>query len=169
MQLESPGQLRHGKVKQTEFILKHHAAVLFIGLPVLVGDFQWCAYARSMSFDGRQDIALLVGNDRGDMGLQYAGLFTGDGFDGVAEILLVIKVNSCDDRDSRFVDDVRRIKATAEADFQQETVCRLTGKCQQSGRRGDLEKGDRIVAIGVFAFLQQCAESVFADEGTGAG
>ena len=58
----------------------------------------------------------LAGEDRGDAGFEDARFFACDGFDGVAEVNLVIEIDGRDNGE-RGVEHIRRVEAAAEASF----------------------------------------------------
>ena len=87
--------------------------------------------------------------------LQDAGLLDRDLCQRVAQELLVVHVHRRDHRDRRAGRSRWWHPAAAKPHFQQQVVGRMAREGQHGGRRGDLEKGDRLAAIGLLAFLQQ--------------
>ena len=87
--------------------------------------------------------------------------------DGVAEILLVVERDGRDDAEARRVNDVGGVEAAAEADFEQGEIGRRLGEGEKGGRRGDLEEGDLLAAIGLFAAFEKSDQTVLVDQVAG--
>ena len=126
---------RRWQVEQPAFILIHKTGALLGCRPVRSGDLQRRREPRSLPFDHGEGVAWLGCDNRRHAAFENARFFRRDLFDGIAKEIDVIDRNARDDRGQWIVDDIRRIEASAKANFQQQNIGRVTCKQQQDQPR----------------------------------
>ena len=131
------------------------APVLFVRNEILAADNDGCAEAPRLPLQNGEGVLVLLGEDRGHTALENTGFLDSDFFDRVAQKFRMIDRYRRDDRQCGPCDDIGRIDASAEADFQQKHVRRSLGKEQERRRRRDLEKRDRLRRHWLFAALKR--------------
>ncbi len=158
--LMAAAQLRQGQVEQAVLVLEDEPAVLFEGLPVLVGDGHRAAQALGRPHQNLARFIRLDSDHGRPAALQDAGLFRRDQGQRVAQILLVVVVDGGNHRDSRVGDDIGCVQPAAQSNLQQEIVGRNAAEGEKGCRRCDLEKGDGFAAI---AASQSSSKAVRSD------
>ena len=122
--------------------------------------------------DGLVGLGVLREGDEDAVGAEDAGLFAGDGGDGVAEVVLVVEGDVGEDGEER-LDDVGGVEAAAEADFEDGDVDLLLGEVEEGEGGEDLEEaggvgevagGDEAVG-GVVDVEVEAGEVVVGDRG----
>ena len=111
------------------------------------------------------DLALAA-DHRGGRALQDTRLLPGDALELVAQESGVVVADRRDGRESRF-DHVGAVEAAAHADLDDAKVGRHARESEIGQRRGDVEEGDRRVAVGLLALGQHLVELVIVDQSAG--
>src|SRR5205085_12285734 len=148
-------KLRQRQIEEAVLVLEHQPAMLLVGLPVLIGDEEGGIGGLSGTFDFIAGFIGLSADDADNITLEDAGLLMRDRRQRIAQILLMIVVDGCNDGEGRSCDDIGGVEASAEADFEKHIVGGLVREGEERRRRRDLKKRDRLAAIRRLAFLKE--------------
>ena len=161
--LMAADEARQRQVEQQFLQLHHETAALLVGVELLAPHDQRRAKTQRLGTDDVLGLRLLLRNNGRHPSAQNAGFLGRDLRQRGAELLGMVERDGRDDVEHRAVDDVGRIEAAAEADLEQQHVGGVLGKGKEGGRRGDLELGDVVAAVGGLCARQYIDQRLFTD------
>ena len=148
-------KLRRRQIEQPVVVLINQPAAFLGRGPVLAGDDERRFNARRLPLNHGKRVAHLKGHSRRHAALEDAGFLGGNRRDGIAEKIAVVERHTRDCAHQRTLDDVSGVQPSAKPDFEQQHVGRVPREQQESRRGLDFKHGDRVTAIGAFAFGQR--------------
>jgi hypothetical protein len=131
--LVPPGEARQGQIEQAVAILIDQAAAILMDVEILRADQDARgADALGRGFQHRRRLRLLRRDHGRRAALEDAGLLACDLGDGVAEIFGMVERDRRHHRAGGMGDDIGRVEATAEPDFEQHDIRRMLGKSSRA-------------------------------------
>src|SRR6188508_3168961 len=116
------------QIEQTRFVLIDQPPSLLGRGPILACNPERRTEFAGLPLDRRESFAMLRGDYCRNTALEYAGLFGGNLFQGVAQKVGVIDRNARDDGRQRTVYDIRCIEPPAKAHLEQKNIRWMTRK-----------------------------------------
>ena len=150
------GKCGQRQVEQAIVILKHHAAILGVSVPVLTRNQKRCFHVVRHSFDGLPRFMWHGTDHTRHTALDDTRFFCRDKFKRVAKELLVIKSKGRDATGYGWWRDVGGIESSAKSHFQQQIIRRCSREGEERGGGCDFEKSDGFTVVGHFTFFEQC-------------
>ena len=159
----APTSAGAGQVEREQIAFVAETRLLRDHLPLAAHAEQGRRELRRLGLDDLRTDLPLTADHRRRRALHDAGLLPGDAFELVAEKARMVVTDRRDGRQNG-LDHVGAVEAAAHADLDDAELGRHAREGQERERGGDVEEGDRRVAVGLLALGQQLVEHVVLDQ-----